>query len=61
MQKYQVIEARVKRAELYTKMSVDTLYRARNQWLEMQDSGMAIDRVAIQQINAELKRRGEDV
>jgi hypothetical protein len=61
MQKYQVEEARTKRAELYAKMSIDTLYLARNQWLERQDSGMAIDKTALQQINAELKRRGENV
>lgn len=61
MQKYQVEEARTKRAELYTKMSINELYQARNQWLERQDSGMCIDKTAIQQITAELKRRGENV
>ena len=61
MQNYQVAESKKMRRELYTKMTTDDLYRARNNRLEQLDSGLQVDRSAIEEINAELKRRGEYV
>lgn len=47
------------RNELYKDMSTNQLQTAKNQWLEMLDSGMRIDQTALDLINRELKKRGE--
>ncbi len=59
MDKYQVLQFRKQRDAMYKDMTTNELQSAKRQWLEMLDSGMRIDQTALNQINAELKRRGE--
>jgi hypothetical protein len=59
VQNYQVLQFRKQRDALYKDMSTSQLQAAKNQWLERLDSGMRIDQTALNQINVELKKRGE--
>lgn len=59
MDKYQVLQFRKQRDAMYKDMTTNELQSAKRQWLERLDSGMRIDQTALNQINAELKRRGE--
>jgi len=59
MQNYQVLQFRKQRDAMYKDMTINQLQAAKNQWLERLDSGMRIDQTALNQINAELKKRGE--
>jgi hypothetical protein len=49
------------RKKIWEEMTIAELYQVRNHRLEMQDSGLQVNQTAINQINAELRKRGEDV
>lgn len=59
MHSYQVMQFRKQRDAMYKAMTTNQLQQAKNEWLERLDSGMRIDQTALNQINAELKKRGE--
>lgn len=59
MEHYQVLMFRKQRDAMYKDMTTNQLQTAKNEWLERLDSGMRIDQTALNQINAELKKRGE--
>jgi hypothetical protein len=49
------------RRKIWEGMSITELYQVKNSRLEMLDSGMHIDKKDLEEINRELRKRGENV
>lgn len=49
------------RRKIWEGMSITELYQVKNSRLEMLDSGMHIDKKDLEEINKELRKRGENV
>jgi len=61
MERHQVAGFKDIRRRIWEGMTIKELYQVKNQRLEMQDSGIRVNQKDLDEINAELRKRGENV